>query len=503
MHGHHRVRPDVVSSSAGQIFLSKTAEVTQRGPDRLVWAPPVCTMFGPDSPGTEFRCLACAARTSLVVLCLALAAVLTTEHHPLIAMRPRVTVQQPAATGAAPEIPAVLKSAHEWAAAAAQHEMGSWDEHAARIAGWGANDVYEFITQLPEVLRFVTKQGGRGFYWRDEWVSREQVAATLGLTADELRAGDVTRIVRRGALLHADIARRGIDERPEWGAIAGDPRPSRQPGVAIVADGRLQHTTSAAAHWRFGRYLIDRVKPEPSRDPVAVAWYRGAAAWLQRVGRLADVETHLRDAQQLFHDDAVIVFYEGVLRESYSSPMVQAVLESSQPGRGQWFPLGSAGGELRRARGDLSRAIGLDPRFLEARLHLGRVLGRLGDHREAASELRIVADGARDPLVVYYARLFLGAEEEALGRHGAARESYEAAALLYPGAQSPRLALGQLSWRTGDRAAARTTILDALGKGRPGVDGDDPWWDYLVAPGRHADAFFDEARRACLEGERR
>ena len=442
-------------------------------------------------------------RVSVVLLCFAAAGVAAPDHHPLLGgRRPSFTVQQ-AVASAHPEIPSVLKRVHEWTAAAIQHEMGSWDEHAARIAGWGANDVYEFITQLPEVLRFVTKQGGRGFFWRDEWVSREQVAATLGLTADELRAGDVTRIVRRGALLHADIARRGIDERPEWGAIAGDPRPSRQPGVAIVADGRLQHTTSAAGHWRFGRYLLDRVKPGPSRDPVAVAWYRGAAAWLQRVGRLADVETHLRDAQQLLHDDAVIVFYEGVLRESYSSPMVQAVLQSSQPGRGQWFTMGLAGGELRRARGDLSRAVDLDPRFLEARLHLGRVLGQLGDHREAATELRTVANGTRDPLVAYYARLFLGAEEEVLGRHAAARESYEAAALLYPGAQSPRLALGQLSWRTGDRAAARTTILDALGQGRPGVDGDDPWWDYLVAPGRHADAFFDEARRACLEGERR
>jgi len=35
----------------------------------------------------------------------------------------------------------VLKRVHEWAAAAVQHEMGSFDEHAARIAGWGAADV--------------------------------------------------------------------------------------------------------------------------------------------------------------------------------------------------------------------------------------------------------------------------------------------------------------------------------------------------------------------------
>jgi len=460
-------------------------------------------MFGFDSPGIEPRCPACATRASRVVLCLAVAGILTVEHRPLIAMRPGFTVQQSGASGAAPGIPPVLTRVHEWAAAAAQHEMGSFDEHAARIAGWGANDVYSFITELPDVLRFVTKHGGRGFNIAGQWVSRNQVAETLGLTPDELQTGDVTRIARRGALLHVDIALRGVAERPEWGAIAGEPRPSVQPGVAIVADGRLQQTTSAAGHWRFGRYLLDRVKPDPARDPVAVAWYRGAAAWLQGVGRLADAESHLRDARQLLPDDAVIAFYEGVLREAYASPTVQAVLQSGQSDKVRWFTMGSAVAELRRARGDLSRAVELDSQFLEARLHLGRVAGQLGDHRKAATELRAVATGTRDPLVAYYARLFLGAEEEALGRHEAARESYEAAALLYPGAQSPRLALGQLLWPTGDRAAARNAILQALGRGRPGADGDDPWWDYHLAQGRHADAFFKEARLACLDGERR
>ncbi len=166
--------------------------------------------------------------------------------------------------------------------------------------------------------------------------------------------------------------------------------------------------------------------------------------------------------------------------------------------------MGSAGAELRQARTSLRRAVELDPQFHEARLRLGRVIGQLGGHRDAAVELRVVAQGARDPLVLYYARLFLGVEEEALGRLDAARDAYEAAAALYPRAQTPGLALAQLSWRGGDRAAARAAILEALSvEDRAGPAESDPWWDYLISPGRHAAAFFEEARRLCLEDERR
>jgi hypothetical protein len=78
----------------------------------------------------------------------------------------------------------------------------------------------------------------------------------------------------------------------------------------------------------------------------------------------------------------------------------------------------------------------------------------------------------------YFAELLFGRAEEARGRHASAREHYQNAAALYPRAQSPRLALSQLSRQSGDRQAAlqmlqTVTTLPVAAPGRT-----DPWWTY-------------------------
>jgi len=410
----------------------------------------------------------------------------------------------PSAPGAeqSPQPFATLERVRDWAAAVEEHEIGAFDAHAARIAEWSWADVHAFIVDLPAVFRFVMRQGGKAFELRGRTVFAEEVRAALRLTDDEWQAGDVTRLVRRAALLHTDIARHGSGSAGvEWGRVLGDPRPGPSPGVVYVADGQMQSTGPADGHWRFGRYLLDRVKPAPSRDAVAVAWYRGAAAFLQSVGYFADAHSHLLDALQALPGDAVVHFYAGVGHEVNASPPVQAVLQAPQLQRGSWLGVESAEAELKQARSALSRAVDLDPGLLEARLHLGRVLGLLGRHADAARELRIVSNASRDPLMSFYADLFLGSAEEALGRLGPARTAYLSAAALYPEAQSVRMALAQLSWREGDRGAARAAILQALA--RTGANQADPWWTYSKAAGRHADEYFEQARRICLgEGRR-
>jgi tetratricopeptide (TPR) repeat protein len=122
----------------------------------------------------------------------------------------------------------------------------------------------------------------------------------------------------------------------------------------------------------------------------------------------------------------------------------------------------------------------------------GRVLGGLAKHADAASELRRAAGELTDPQQLYYAELFLGAEEAALGNREAARAAYDRAARLFPQAQSPLLALSEIARRSGDRNGALRAAdrLFAL-QDEPATERDDPWWMYYVAQARDADALLE------------
>jgi hypothetical protein len=81
-----------------------------------------------------------------------------------------------------------------------------------------------------------------------------------------------------------------------------------------------------------------------------------------------------------------------------------------------------------------------------------------------------------------------------LGRFDAAREHYMQAASLYPGAQSPYLALSALAARRGDHASARNEMqrVFELPTGLPARD--DPWWTYSVFQARNVETLFKRLR---------
>ncbi len=87
-------------------------------------------------------------------------------------------------------------------------------------------------------------------------------------------------------------------------------------------------------------------------------------------------------------------------------------------------------------------------------------------------------DGGVTGELLYFAEMFLGSQEEALGHPTQARACFERAALLYPRAQSPRMALSQLLRRAGDRSGAQRElrILAEIPPNRR--EREDPWWDY-------------------------
>jgi tetratricopeptide (TPR) repeat protein len=232
--------------------------------------------------------------------------------------------------------------------------------------------------------------------------------------------------------------------------------------------------------------------PDPQRDAFVRSWYRDSLAFKLAIAELDT--THFDRAIAIFPNDAVIRHLKGALHDAFAHPAVQSVAGSARLPRGIRVAVRSEGAELRAAESEYRRALDLDPGLTEARLRRGRVLARQGKHGDAVVELRAVLGFTGEPLLEYYARLFLGAEEETLGRLDHARQLYDEAAKIYPLAQSPRLASSQLAHRRGERAAARRMLDDALGP-QSQRESDDPWWMYQASAGRQADEWREATYR--------
>jgi tetratricopeptide (TPR) repeat protein len=207
-------------------------------------------------------------------------------------------------------------------------------------------------------------------------------------------------------------------------------------------------------------------------------------------------KAHLNRARQLFPSDPDILFLSATQCETYAGAPIQTAMRSARLPTGVTLDVGSDREELREAEALFRRLLEIKPGHAEARLRYGRVLGELGKRQESAAELRRAVADLTDAPLRYYANLFLGAAEEALGDRDAARVAYEQAAEGFPMAQSPLLALSQLARRSGDRRGALRAIdrLFALAPEDRG-ERDDPWWWYYVAQARDADALLEAMRQ--------
>jgi len=292
------------------------------------------------------------------------------------------------------------------------------------------------------------------------------------------RDGDGNYVLRRGALLHTDIAM----------ATAGSLRPvdgsasDAEPPVRVhMVDGEATSIGIGEIHWAIGRDLIDEVRPRP--DAMVRLWYVATSAWMQREQQYDP--GHLLRARELFPDDASIAFLSGTHAEAFASPAIQSALKTAVLPTGLVLKMGNESSELKTAESMLQRAVQLDPSFPEAHLHLGHVLLARGKPQEAVAELHAAL--TPDPLLRYYVEMFLGAAEETLSHPDAAREAYGRAAALFPRAQSPGLALSALLARRGDRGAASKAIGPVFDLPVHAEYADDPWWRYRTVQGRNAD----------------
>ena len=418
-----------------------------------------------------------------------------------------------------------------WVKAVASHRPGGMDEAANAIAAWPNGDLQALwieITNLVALMRkpalnhFVFKPpGGRvsvlvsykgvqlarlralacasaGILLDDHTCVNVSAAdsidndlkALAARAAESRRSGDPNYLVKRGALMHSDVAMAG-----PLPTTAIDQRPSLAPQSFLMrmSDGQPQDLGQAAIHWEIARMLLDDVrpsgadKPSPASDEMVRLWYRATAAWMQKGEHLN--RGHLDRGRTFFPKDADILFLLGCLHETFADAQVQGVVRSAVLPTGVVMDMLDERTELKAAEELLKAAVDVRPEFAEARLRLGRVLALRGRYPDAISELRLALQTlpADPPELRYYGELFLGGAEEGASHFNESRAAYERASALFPLAQSPFMGLSELARRRGDRVSSLAAMQKVFAL--PPVEGDrvDPWWTYHVIQARDAD----------------
>jgi tetratricopeptide (TPR) repeat protein len=281
---------------------------------------------------------------------------------------------------------------------------------------------------------------------------------------------------RRGALLHTDLALLLPNAAADFRQFSDGRVLYRADAVVVSEDGRFLDRDAGNCHWQFASWLLAGIAPDPAADEFVRLWYRAVAATFQADRRFGNSEHHLRRAKELLPRDPVLLFYDGALHEALASPRFQNV-PISAPAMGREIGLVTEDEQLQEAQRLLRRAIdfGAPP---EARLRLGRVLGRLGKHAEAVELLDGAVVPAGDARLSYFRELLLGTELAALGRLDEAVPHLERAAAQFPTAQAPLVAMSAVQRRAGNRVAAIEALrrLQALPE-KPSMR-NDPWWAY-------------------------
>lgn len=320
--------------------------------------------------------------------------------------------------------------------------------------------------------------------------------------ASNLR-GDRNYLIRRAAILHSDVAMLAPASMYVPGSVGRPSTSGLERFRMEISDGQELNLHQSTVHWELARMLLDYVRPrgtdhsDPGHDEMVRQWYRATAAWMQ--WKEDHDKLHLNRARTLFPSDPDMLFLSACQRETYAGAPIQTAVKSATLPTGVTLDVGSDRAELRDAEALFRRALDLRADFAEARLRYGRVLDLLGKHAEAATELRKAIGGLTDREMLYYAGMFLGAAEEALGNRDAARVAYEQSAELYPMAQSPLLALSQLARRYADRGGALRAIERLFALEQDDRDPqDDPWLWYYVAQARNADDLLETMRRPYL-----
>ena len=408
-----------------------------------------------------------------------------------------------------------LERFRQWMTLVAQHQPGLVDAAVESVQLWTAASLQDVRDDLYAIRRLICARreretagappctppptNTRGTILPDTTVvhrnrvnSREWAGvytpnhlADLSELAPDIDRRNINDILKRGALLHTDVALR-TPPMVAWSAVPVEAFLMRT--TVRVVDGRQSGVDLSVDHLAMARRLLDIVTPDPHSDPITYPerdrmvsdWYRATMAVL--LDGLGVFLSHERAALELFRDDDEVLFQAGALHEGLAGRQWQrGVSTRRQAGVSL---LESENGELRRAEQLLRQALTVNQDHVEAHLRLGQVLGQRGRSADALVELRQVEAATQEPLLLYYAALFIGREEGSLNNVSAARAAYQRAAALFPRAQSPYIGLSELEMRSGNRLGAAQALEVVWKWGTSRQDEDDPWPSYPYAAGR-------------------
>ncbi len=120
-------------------------------------------------------------------------------------------------------------------------------------------------------------------------------------------------------------------------------------------------------------------------------------------------------------------------------------------------------GDHRQAIAEYRIAIGLDPRFIEARHRLGAELNAAGDHADALKELRRAASISPSYRKMHEIWFAEGQALAALGRDDDALRSFARAIEAKPGFAAAHNEIGKACLRRGEFTAAVNAFIKAIG----------------------------------------
>jgi tetratricopeptide (TPR) repeat protein len=447
------------------------------------------------------------------------------KRNSLLLLVPLILAVSPgAAAQRADQVSPRIARLEAWLSAVAAHRPGAFDDSVRAVSTWTQEqlrliwiDVSTIVSlirapsvslffiseprpgspSLRQVSPLATNRSTQVLYAAGELRRLRELANEI---SPEKTPGPENDILKRGAMLHADIEiMTPIATRPGSTATRAGPGAS----TVFMNDGQQLGFQESVSHWNMGRRLLERVRPvdsksalntapDPGADETVRRWYLAGCAYMSRIRQIEP--SHFARALELFPNDPDVLFFVAAAHEGLAGVRTQSVMQSAKVPRDVVFDVQSEGAELRRAEQLYNRALERNPQLVEVRIRLGRVLGLRDRHDEAVEQLR-QGQSAPEPLLQFYAHLFLGAEFEALGNGAEARRSYERAAALHPTAQSPLLGLSRVADQAGDRAAARAAIERLLKLPPADVERADPWWVYEIAHTRAVDRLLAELRQ--------
>ena len=369
----------------------------------------------------------------------------------------------------------------DWTEAVVRHRAGETDEALSKIGAW----TYRDLEVMEKFLESFVGASSKGNEARRQRLAALTAADLAAIREMQIRLGiDADAFRRRAAILHTDAAL-GLPlpqivapptnrlQGPEWSR-----RPSGRRVDVISFDAQYQNLEYSNPHWDVAMDMLDALPASP-RDAFVAEWYAAIGAYFVEQRLFSDALVHFDRARGLVPDDARVLYGEARLHETLSAPRMQNFVKVTALENGVFVRgIDNARTELRRAEALLQKSLGAEPSLVAARLRLGRVIMQQQRWKEGLTHVERALAETKDPTLGYYANLFAGDAEFALGNTAEAHRSYERALTLFPDAQAPRLGMAAALSAGGDREGAVAAVLPTLTKLPDGRGEDDPWWAY-------------------------